>query len=77
MELIWCTRHGKEKGFKNTLVACVACQCRIRDRCKPHQALPLAEIVAAKQEAQRLGHDVEINMPLFEWALDKSATAAK
>jgi len=67
--LIWCIRRGTDKGFQNDLVACVACDCRKRKRCKPYAELALDEIVAANRQAKTHGHSVSDDFPLFEAAL--------
>ncbi len=66
MSLIWCTRHGKDRGFRNQLVACVACNCRHRRTCRAYAETPLEDIVSAKLEASKKGHAVRIELPLFE-----------
>ena len=66
MGLIWCVRRGIGKGFQNDLVACVACECRMRKRCKPYAALAMDEIVSANQKAKINGHSVHEEYPLFE-----------
>jgi len=66
MSLIWCTKHGEARGFRNQLVACVACDCRHRRTCKPYANTPLEEIATAKLEASRNGHAVQVELPLFE-----------
>lgn len=66
MSLIWCTRHGKDKGFQNQLAACVACHCRQRKACTTYAAIPLEKIVAAKADARKNGHTVDVELPLFE-----------
>ena len=68
MSLIWCIRRGKDKGFKNDLVACVACNCRQRESCKPYAALSMEQIVAANCEAKQRGHQISGELPLFESA---------
>jgi len=66
MKLIWCIRKGKDRGFKNDLVACVSCQCKQRKRCKPYAELSLEAIAAANVEAKNNGHQVDVEFPLFE-----------
>ena len=68
MALIWCIRHGDERGFHNDLEACVACQCRKRKRCKPYSLVPLDTLLVAKSRAKNNGHRVQIELPLFESA---------
>jgi len=68
MSLIWCIKHGEGRGFRNELAACVACRCRRRKKCKAYAGLPLDRIAAAKAEAQKNGHSVDIELPLFEIA---------
>ncbi len=75
MSLIWCTKKGVGRGFRNELVACVACHCRKRSRCKPYAELPMEAIVAANVEAKRSGYRVDEELPLFESAIE-SATAS-
>jgi len=71
MSLIWCIKKGKNRGFKNDLVACVACHCRQRKHCAPYNDLPMEEIIAANIEAKRNGYQVVEDFPLFEAALYK------
>jgi len=68
MELIWCIKHGKNRGFQNELPACIACKCRIRKRCKPYNEMPLKLLLSATREANKNGHDASIGLPLFEVA---------
>lgn len=72
MSHIWCIRKGKNRGFKNDLVACVACHCRQRKQCRPYAALTLDQIVAANIEAKKNGYQVVEDFPLFEAALNNS-----
>jgi len=71
MELIWCIKHGKNRGFQNELPACVACKCRIRKRCKPYADMPVNQLLEATREANQNGHQATINMPLFEMVRSK------
>jgi len=66
MNLIWCTRKGVGRGFKNDLAACVSCQCRQRKHCKPYAETSLEEIASANVEAKKNGHQVDMEFPLFE-----------
>jgi len=66
MNLIWCIRKGKGRGFKNDLAACVSCSCRQRKHCKPYAETPLEDIAAANVEAKQNGHAVDMEFPLFE-----------
>ncbi|ATX81058.1 hypothetical protein Ga0123462_0180 [Mariprofundus ferrinatatus] len=66
MGLIWCLKHGKGRGFKNELTACVACDCRHRKSCESYASMPLDQIVEANAEAKRNGHQVFEDFPLFE-----------
>ena len=68
MSLIWCLKHGEGRGFRNELTACVACRCRRRKKCKAYAEMSLDRIAAAKTEALKNGHDVDIELPLFEMA---------
>ena len=68
MSLIWCLKHGEGRGFKNELAACVACRCRKRKKCKVYAEMPLDKVVAAKTEALKNGHSVDVELPLFEMA---------
>ena len=69
MKHIWCTRKGIRHGFKHDLVACVACSCKKRAKCKPYAEVPLIEIAAANRESKRTGHNVAEDLPLFELLL--------
>jgi len=71
MNLIWCTKKGKGRGFKNELVACVACQCRQRKHCKPYAELSMEQMIAANVEAKKNGYQVVEDFPLFESVLQK------
>jgi len=71
MSLIWCIKKGKNRGFKNDLVACVACHCRQRKHCVPYAELPMEQIIAANIEAKKNGYPVVEDFPLFEAALQK------
>jgi len=71
MNLIWCIKNGQGRGFKNELVACVACHCRQRKRCKPYAELSLELIAAANIEAKKNGYQVVEDFPLFETAIHK------
>jgi hypothetical protein len=71
MNLIWCIKKGKGRGFKNELTACVVCQCRQRKRCQPYRDLSMEQIIAANVEAKENGYQVVENFPLFESALQK------
>jgi len=73
MELIWCLKHGKARGFHNELPACIACNCRIRKRCKPYAETPVNLLLAATREANRNGHSATIGMPLFEITVEERA----
>jgi hypothetical protein len=73
MGLIWCTRRGKQRGFQNELVACVACNCSKRKTCKPYASLPAQSLIAAQAEADSNGHDVCGAMPLFAHALQQKS----
>lgn len=66
MGQIWCIRHGSERGFRNDLEACVTCNCRMRKRCTPYSRVPLESLLAAKARARRNGHNVAVELPLFE-----------
>ena len=66
MGLIWCIRHGEERGFHNDLEACVACHCRKRKRCQPYSLVPLDTLLIAKSRAKQNGHSVQVELPLFE-----------
>jgi hypothetical protein len=68
LSYIWCIRKGKDRGFKNDLVACVACHCRQRKRCRAYAEAPFKMIVAANVEAGKNGHSVVESFPLFESA---------
>jgi len=72
MSLIWCIKKGTGRGFKNELVACVACQCRQRKRCKPYAELSMEDIIAANVEAMENGYQVVESFPLFESVLKKT-----
>ncbi|MDQ6996543.1 MAG: hypothetical protein Q9M82_03665 [Mariprofundus sp.] len=71
MNLIWCIKKGKDRGFKNDLTACVACHCRQRKRCKPYADLSMEQLIAANLEARNNGYQVVESFPLFESALRK------
>jgi len=71
MSLIWCIKKGAGRGFKNELVACVACQCRQRKCCKPYADLPMEQIINANVEAKKNGYQVVEDLPLFEAAFQK------
>jgi hypothetical protein len=72
MSRIWCIRHGEARGFHNDLIACVACKCRCRKRCKPYVSISLEELASANVEAKRNGHVVFESFPLFEMALSRN-----
>jgi hypothetical protein len=71
MSQIWCIRHGEARGFHNDLIACVACKCRRRKRCKAYACVQLEKIVSANVAAKRNGHAVFEDFPLFEMALSR------
>jgi len=73
MNLIWCIKKGKERGFKNEITACVACQCRQRKRCKPYAELSMQQLITANVEAKKNGYQVVESFPLFESVLQKNA----
>jgi len=75
MELIWCIRRGRDRGFKNELTACVACHCRFRKACKPYAELTMEQITAANIAARNQGHDVAEPLPLFEEGLQQNSSA--
>ncbi len=66
MRLIWCIKKGKNRGFRNDLVACVACHCRQRNQCIPYTELPMEQIITANIEAKKKGYQVVEDFPLFE-----------
>jgi len=66
VELIWCIKHGKSRGFQNELPACIACKCPVRKRCKPYADTAINLLLAAAREANKNGHNASIGMPLFE-----------
>jgi len=75
MRLIWCIKKGKNRGFSNDLVACVACYCRHRKRCVPYTELPMEQIIAANIEAKEKGYRVVEDFPLFEAAQGMDSNA--
>lgn len=75
MELIWCIRRGKDRGFRNELTACVACHCRFRKQCQPYAELTMDQITAANVSARNKGHEVAEPLPLFEAAMQQQSAA--
>jgi len=71
MNLIWCIRRGKDRGFMNELTACVACQCRQRKHCQPYAELSMEQITTANQQARANGYAVADSFPLFESTMNK------